>query len=104
MENTRIRDIYDLCGLSRRGLEVDAVAEAILHTFEVRGTDLPVDGEVPIGLTDAFAAQDLQAGQWITNIGAWGMSGRAPATLLDRSEERRVGKECGSTVRSRWSP
>src|SRR3546814_1786890 len=44
MENTRIRDIYDLCGLSRRGLEVDAVAEAILHTFEVRGTDLPVDG------------------------------------------------------------
>src|SRR3546814_12570197 len=23
---------------------------------------------------------------------------------LDRSEERRVGKECGSTCRSRWSP
>src|SRR3546814_20253339 len=22
----------------------------------------------------------------------------------DRSEERRVGKECGSTCRSRWSP
>src|SRR3546814_17601035 len=27
----------------------------------------------------------------------------APA-LLDRSEERRVGKECVSTCRSRWSP
>src|SRR3546814_4835518 len=24
--------------------------------------------------------------------------------LFDRSEERRVGKECGSTCRSRWSP
>src|SRR3546814_12184681 len=23
---------------------------------------------------------------------------------IERSEERRVGKECGSTVRSRWSP
>ena len=27
-------------------------------------------------------------------------AGRANASLLDRSEERRVGKEC----RSRWSP
>src|SRR3546814_6760595 len=25
-------------------------------------------------------------------------------TVLDRSEERRVGKECVSTCRSRWSP
>src|SRR3546814_15843043 len=27
-----------------------------------------------------------------------------PLDLLERSEERRVGKECGSTCRSRWSP
>src|SRR3546814_11576061 len=27
-----------------------------------------------------------------------------PAAVRDRSEERRVGKECGSTCRSRWSP
>src|SRR3546814_14610047 len=26
------------------------------------------------------------------------------AAAKDRSEERRVGKECGSTCRSRWSP
>src|SRR3546814_2804739 len=26
------------------------------------------------------------------------------ANTLDRSEERRVGKECVSTCRSRWSP
>src|SRR3546814_12028882 len=28
----------------------------------------------------------------------------APMQPLDRSEERRVGKECVSTCRSRWSP
>src|SRR3546814_14396389 len=28
----------------------------------------------------------------------------APAIGACRSEERRVGKECGSTCRSRWSP
>src|SRR3546814_12720611 len=28
----------------------------------------------------------------------------APNMLEDRSEERRVGKECVSTCRSRWSP
>src|SRR3546814_14818119 len=27
-----------------------------------------------------------------------------PSQLHDRSEERRVGKECVSTCRSRWSP
>src|SRR3546814_12611717 len=39
----------------------------------------------------------------------WGVSGYVPAigdevTLSIRSEERRVGKECVSTCRSRWSP
>src|SRR3546814_12536004 len=35
-----------------------------------------------------------------------GQGGALVATffLLDRSEERRVGKECVSTCRSRWSP
>src|SRR3546814_13969544 len=30
--------------------------------------------------------------------------GTAPAPGITRSEERRVGKECVSTCRSRWSP
>src|SRR3546814_14734149 len=38
----------------------------------------------------------------------WTMSGPPPATdqmcAACRSEERRVGKECVSTCRSRWSP
>src|SRR3546814_8182633 len=28
----------------------------------------------------------------------------SPSGLVERSEERRVGKECVSTCRSRWSP
>src|SRR3546814_11337518 len=31
-------------------------------------------------------------------------SARSPISLRHRSEERRVGKECVSTCRSRWSP
>src|SRR3546814_20629788 len=38
-------------------------------------------------ISPAFAATRLRAMNW-----------------LDRSEERRVGKECVSTFRSRWSP
>src|SRR3546814_20132606 len=30
--------------------------------------------------------------------------GEAPSQVHERSEERRVGKECVSTCRSRWSP
>src|SRR3546814_1529983 len=33
-----------------------------------------------------------------------GCRGRAAESFPDRSEERRVGKECVSTCRSRWSP
>src|SRR3546814_15404279 len=32
------------------------------------------------------------------------LEGSAGAMMLPRSEERRVGKECVSTCRSRWSP
>src|SRR6184192_4731679 len=32
------------------------------------------------------------------------MAGTTPAISARRSEERRVGKECQSTCRSRWSP
>src|SRR3546814_11001324 len=33
-----------------------------------------------------------------------GIRQRGPVKCLKRSEERRVGKECVSTCRSRWSP
>src|SRR3546814_19243873 len=42
---------------------------------------------------------DGQHGSYYTNITA-----RLGFTPLNRSQERRVGKECVSTCRSRWSP
>src|SRR3546814_19649333 len=41
---------------------------------------------------------DWAVNDWLRFRGTWGTSFRAP-----RSEERRVGKECVSTCRSRWS-
>src|SRR3546814_14464624 len=39
-----------------------------------------------------------EAGRFVT------VATTRPETMLGRSEERRVGKECVSTCRSRWSP
>src|SRR3546814_10076825 len=39
-----------------------------------------------------------------TSIRVGGSRGEGPITRMKRSEERRVGKECVSTCRSRWSP
>ena len=42
-------------------------------------------------------------GQFV-NIALEGRYLRRPISVCDRSEERRVGKECASMCRSRWSP
>ena len=43
--------------------------------------------------------------RWWWSILAGGFGGRQhPMSMFDRSEERRVGKECHLTCRSRWSP
>src|SRR3546814_12209305 len=55
-------------------------------------------------------AIDIASRPWGTNsfagkpAGVLGISVGAIGTALARSEERRVGKECVSTCRSRWSP
>src|SRR3546814_14574081 len=45
---------------------------------------------------------------WVGGIVAYGVSQMLNVTIFSwlkgRSEERRVGKECVSTCRSRWSP
>src|SRR3546814_15285258 len=57
-------------------------------------------------LTLALAACQPQAPSTPATDGSPQDAATAPATEADaaRSEERRVGKECGSTCRSRWSP
>src|SRR3546814_20657312 len=62
--------------------------ERLFNLYFIEGQDIG-DHQV---LADAAAAE--------------GMDGALVKSLLDedRSEERRVGKECVSTCRSRWSP
>src|SRR3546814_12144738 len=52
------------------------------------------------------AAHDRGAGQFIGSVAADRSTRRSTAaqSCRRRSEERRVGKECVSTCRSRWSP
>src|SRR3546814_19982122 len=54
-------------------------------------------GVTPASLDDFLAAVPPR-------ISAYGLAKQGGGPLSDRSEERRVGKECVSTCRSRWSP
>src|SRR3546814_13770154 len=57
-----------------------------------------------------FIPSRVSGGTRILHYASFAASAAAPALKLaytfrpDRSEERRVGKECVSTCRSRWSP
>src|SRR3546814_1310391 len=71
---------------------------------DVCSSDLPavVPGTDPIGFTHLSRPHRLSprpSERERARAGAYGGT-----RLLARSEERRVGKECVSTCRSRWSP
>src|SRR3546814_11819218 len=59
-------------------------------------------------LTDTPSNKNRESiGQGIANIASGFVGGMAGCAMIGqsvRSEERRVGKECVSTCRSRWSP
>src|SRR3546814_13657407 len=81
--------IYREVGLSRS--DSAELVEAVLHEV---GDALARGEQVKISSFGSFGVR--QKGQRI---------GRNPKTGEEvRSEERRVGKECVSTCRSRWSP
>src|SRR3546814_17299994 len=63
----------------------------------------------PIGYVEqlyTFADGDRAnwQGQRIISVSYLGLTRESENLDIDRSEERRVGKECVSTCRSRWSP
>src|SRR3546814_10868624 len=70
------------------------------------GTYIPIPGVDPQILQEIFSQQaggilgifDMFSG------GALGRLTIFALNIMPRSEERRVGKECVSTCRSRWSP
>src|SRR3546814_10950314 len=86
-------------------LGVLAAMVILLVTFgSVVGMGLPI-GIALVGLATSTALVTLLA--TVTEVAT---TAPTPGTMIgigvgiDRSEERRVGKECVSTCRSRWSP
>src|SRR3546814_19640247 len=60
---------------------------------------------LPQHLWDRLEAVAVRVrGRRIPILSALGSTETGPVSTLSRSEERRVGKECVSTCRSRWSP
>src|SRR3546814_14138216 len=68
-----------------------------------------VEGRLPLLAGARDGGFDFRSKRlWIDEIGGGGddvlTRSQKRADIVDRSEERRVGKECVSTCRSRWSP
>src|SRR3546814_11532435 len=56
----------------------------------------PVQAVADVSLT-------IRPGEFVTLLGPSGSGKTTTMRMIARSEERRVGKECVSTCRSRWS-
>src|SRR3546814_17477610 len=61
------------------------------------------DSEEHDTLSEADFARQRDAGAFFLHWSAHGLRYALPGSIA-RSDERRVGKECVSTCRSRWSP
>src|SRR3546814_11689568 len=99
--------------LARAEVSVGVIPEAaakviteVADSLEIDPADLaegtardgiPVPALVAALRKAVTAAGGLDAAQYVH----WGATTQ---DIMDRSEERRVGKECVSTCRSRWSP
>src|SRR3546814_11937574 len=77
-----------------------------LHT-DYQGSIVAVTSNTGAALAinayDEYGIPATSAGG-LDQYGRFGYTGQAWLPELGRSEERRVGKECVSTCRSRWSP
>src|SRR3546814_18401871 len=82
--------------------------QVVVRSVGDRRLGLVVDGDqierlqTLATVRDAFAAAGLRVVGVATSDNASKTLQDAPA--ITRSEERRVGQECGRTCRSRWSP
>src|SRR3546814_18016105 len=76
-----------------------------LGSAAFRRSNLGTQEEIARLLTERSRGQAGRAqGQLEASFGPLDDPVQASRTLMERSEERRVGKECVSTCRSRWSP
>src|SRR3546814_19063782 len=96
-------------GMMPGGLKPERIREAVQGSLDRLGTDVidlyfahKDDPDVPLGEVLGAFAELIDAGI-VRAIGASHYSAERLAEAM-RSEERRVGKECVSTCRYRWSP
>src|SRR3546814_754175 len=94
-------DLAGLVGDSASDAEMRELAQEELATAEVRIAAL--DRELKVLMLPKDAADEKNAILEV-RAGTGGEEAALFAADLFRSEERRVGKECVSTCRSRWSP
>src|SRR3546814_13883552 len=87
----------DVCSSDLVGQDVARVIRADL---ERSGLFAPIDPKAHIQTPAAMRVQPRFSDWRMLNVDAL-VNGRIE---IQRSEERRVGKECVSTCRSRWSP
>src|SRR3546814_14322814 len=101
----------DLCSTAAAGASVPIghpVANTRIYILDESGQPVPigVPGEIFIGGVQVgrgyFARDELTAERFLPDSFMREPGARMYKT--GRSEERRVGKECVSTCRSRWSP
>src|SRR3546814_474604 len=127
--NVALNDVADFVRNHRRqlrfslGRHQQAAVDAYIAARQGKSVDLRVAyakyGNALTGPARCMYRQaSAQIGQILADIGVGDISGVSTPLLhdgitqrslqrgrkLDRSEERRVGKECVSTGRSRWSP
>lgn len=62
MENSRMKDYFDLWFFATTLTDVAGVPEAIRRTFARREQTVPL--HVPLGLTDEFASNETKRRQW----------------------------------------
>src|SRR3546814_17074298 len=82
------------------------LATVLTDVLAIEGTaeEIPADDDSIDVVTVAQAFHWFDAPAALTEIARVLRPGGRLAILWNRSDERRVGKECVSTCRSRWSP
>src|SRR3546814_4101150 len=80
----------------------------IVWSSDVCSSDLLIIGYdksgAPMCSDKSVVTRSRSVGKWNDPLIAFGLFAIGVLLYLVRSEERRVGKECVSTCRTRWSP
>src|SRR3546814_3784236 len=98
----------DVCSSDLRGREQEGQQRALFLAIKARRDEFPqLVGDHRKGDHHRREQRDLdldEKGLEKLRIDQLALPGREQWLHQDRSEERRVGKECVSTCRYRWSP